>query len=70
MTYRLSLEEVLQMLKNEVKAAGSMRKLAAKSNMSAMYISKTLRGKAPPGPRICQIVGVRQIKDFYYLKDD
>jgi hypothetical protein len=60
-------DQVRALLRAECDKAGSIRAWARKHDLSAMYVSKVLRGQQAPGPSICRPLGlIREIREIPY----
>lgn len=64
----LNLNDVVRLLRSEVKRAGSQRAFARKSKVNVGVVSKTLRGIALPSEKILSALNLRVGVVFYLSK--
>lgn len=64
MTETLSRAEVTARIKHTVALSGGQARLARKLDVTPGYIGHLLAGKKP-GPKICKLIGVQEIRDTY-----
>ena len=68
MPKKLTLDQVIQMMREAVINAGSLRKLAKQWGISASYLSNAIRGLNPPGPSVCKRLGVRRVDVHHHYE--
>ena len=64
----LNLQDAIQLLRSEVKRAGSQRAFARKSEVNVGVVSKTLRGIVLPSEKILSALNLRVGVVFYLSK--
>ena len=57
----LNLNDVIRLLRSEVKRAGSQRAFAKKANVNVSVVSKTLRGMVLPSDKILSALDLRVV---------
>jgi DNA-binding phage protein len=57
----LDLEDVMRLLRSEVKRAGSQRAFARKAGVNISVVSKTLRGQGLPSEKILRALNLRVV---------
>ena len=57
----LTLNDVIRLLRSEVKRAGSQRAFAKKANVNVSVVSKTLRGMVLPSEKILSALDLRVV---------
>lgn len=57
----LSVNDVIRLLRSEVKRAGSQRAFARKAGVNVSVVSKTLRGIVPPSEKILNALKLRVV---------
>ena len=57
----LSLQDAIQLLRSEVKRAGSQRAFARKAGVNVSVVSKTLRGIVLPSEKILQALKLQVV---------
>lgn len=65
MTHTLTRAEVTARIKRTVELAGGQARLARKLDVTPGYIGHLMAGKKP-GPKICKLIGVREVTDTYF----
>ncbi len=68
MPRHFTADQVRDVLRTSIKAAGTQRELAAQLGVSEQYLSDVLRGKREPGPLILEGLGMRQQPASYVEK--
>ena len=64
MKRRLTLKDVLALLRKEADAVGSQKELAAKLGVTAQYVSDVLNGRREPGEAILKPLGLRKVISY------
>ena len=59
MNERFTDDDVRRLLRRDVERAGSIRKWAQDTGLSATYVSQVLARDLPPGPRIAGALGFK-----------
>jgi ribosome-binding protein aMBF1 (putative translation factor) len=54
----LDLKDVMQLLRSEIKRAGSQRAFARKARVNVSVVSKTLRGRVLPSEKILRALNL------------
>ena len=57
----LSLDDVIRLLRSEVKRAGSQRAFARKAGVNVSVVSKTLRGMVLPSKKILNALNLQVV---------
>ncbi len=57
----LELQEVLQLLRSEIKRAGSQRRFAGEAGVNVSVVSKTLRGMVLPSQKVLRALKLRKV---------
>jgi len=57
----LSLDDVIRLLRSEVKRAGSQRAFARKAGVNVSVVSKTLRGMVLPSKKILDALNLQVV---------
>jgi hypothetical protein len=64
----MSVDEVLNLLRDSCRQAGSQRKWASRHGVSAAYVSDVLAQAREPGPAILQALGIeKQVQVKYRM---
>ena len=63
----MSETQLLDVIRREIKAAGSMRKLAFRWNVCPATLSNILRGKQKPGPLVLVNLGLVRVRRVEYV---
>ncbi len=64
MKKRLTLQDVIALLRKQADEAGSQKLLAAKLEVTPQYITDILRGRREPGEAILRPLGLRKIVSY------
>ena len=57
----LDLQDVLRLLRSEIKRAGSQRRFAREASVNVSVVSKTLRGKVLPSQKVLRALKLRTV---------
>ncbi len=57
----LNLNDVMRLLRSEIKRAGSQRAFAKKAGVNVSVVSKTMRGLVPPSEKILNALKLRVV---------
>lgn len=68
MPKEITKDEFLDMLRREVKRAGTQKALAAQIGINETVLSRVLSGREDPGPTILDHFGFEKIKTFTFRK--
>jgi len=61
----LSESRVVDLLKSDVKSHGSRAKWRENHGISKTYLSDVLARRRPPGPKICDILGITVSRIYF-----
>lgn len=64
MKKRLTLQDVIELIRGEAEKTGSQKELAKKLGVSAQYISDILNGRREPGDAILKPLGLRKVTTY------
>lgn len=56
----MTKDDVLTLIQQGVKAAGSQRAFACQCNVTTQYINDILRGRRDPGPKVLDMLGIEK----------
>ncbi len=57
----LDLQDVLRLLRSEIKRAGSQRRFAREASVNVSVVSKTLRGHVLPSQKVLRALKLRTV---------
>ena len=57
----LELQDVLRLLRSEIKRAGSQRRFAREASVNISVVSRTLTGQVPPSQKILRALKLRKV---------
>lgn len=69
MKKRLTLHDVIKMIRGEAEKVGLQKDLAKKFGVSAQYISDILNGRREPGDAILKPLGLRRVITYEWIKN-
>jgi transcriptional regulator with XRE-family HTH domain len=64
MKKRLTLQDVIELIRGEAEKTGSQKELAKKLGVSAQYISDILNGRREPGDAILKPLGLHKVVTY------
>lgn len=64
MKKRLTLQDVIELIRGEAEKTGSQKELAKKLDVSAQYISDILNGRREPGDAILKPLGLHKVVTY------
>lgn len=62
----LNIDDIVSLLREEVKTCGSQEAFAAKAGVTQQYVGDILRGQRAPGQKILDALGIEKIA--YYVR--
>lgn len=57
----LTIEDVLELIRREVKACGTQQAFAVKVGITQGYVNDILRRKREPGPKVLEALGLEKV---------
>jgi hypothetical protein len=62
----LTIEQVIQMLRDRILSNGGLRRTSEQAGVSIPWLSKVVRGYDAPGPKVCKYLGIRLVQSDHY----
>jgi len=66
--YLMTRDDLIKVLEQRAKRAGSRSALAREMGVSPAYVGDVLLGKRDPGPAILKVLGLRRQVQITYIK--
>jgi hypothetical protein len=60
----LTVEDVLELIRQDVKACGTQQAFASKVGITQGYVNDILKRKREPGPKILDALGLRKVVTY------
>jgi len=64
----LTVEDVLELMRREVKACGSQQAFASKVGITQGYVNDILKRKRELGPKILDALGLRKVVSYEQME--